>query len=212
MRSHGYDERVPRHTDVAQQRATIAAAVWRLATERGLESVSLRSVAAEAGVSMGRVQHYFRTKDELLLHGLQHAHQRMEDRIKQRVGGTSGGERDVLVAILEEMLGEHPDTRAAIRVGSAYAVHARGDERIAAVLTDGDDEIVALAVKVIAEAHQNEPAVDPAEEATALWAMVCGLGAAVALHGACPNQARDTLHYHLRRVLPSSNAPANRPG
>ena len=39
----------------------------RLAAKDGLERVSIRHVAAQAAVSIGQVQHYFRTKDELLL-------------------------------------------------------------------------------------------------------------------------------------------------
>src|SRR3954467_4457371 len=38
----------------------------RVAAHQGLEAVSLRHVATEAGVSTGMVQHYFRTKDEMM--------------------------------------------------------------------------------------------------------------------------------------------------
>jgi AcrR family transcriptional regulator len=42
-----------------------------LAATRGLEAVSLRHVATEAGVSTGMVQHYFRTKDEMMTFALE---------------------------------------------------------------------------------------------------------------------------------------------
>jgi TetR/AcrR family transcriptional regulator, transcriptional repressor of bet genes len=57
---------MPKQVDHDERRREIAAAVLRLVTTRGVESASLRSVAAEAGVSMGAVQHYFKTKDEML--------------------------------------------------------------------------------------------------------------------------------------------------
>ncbi|ADJ48081.1 TetR family transcriptional regulator [Amycolatopsis mediterranei S699] len=41
----------------------IAEALQRLTTRAGLEGVSLRQVAAEAGMSMGSVQHYFTRVD-----------------------------------------------------------------------------------------------------------------------------------------------------
>ncbi|MDO5682707.1 MAG: TetR family transcriptional regulator [Propionibacteriaceae bacterium] len=41
-------------------------AVWRVVARRGLGAVSFRSVATEAGVSPGRVQHYFESKDALV--------------------------------------------------------------------------------------------------------------------------------------------------
>ena len=59
---------MPRQVDHGQRRLQIARAVWSVMATRGLDAVSLRSVAAEAGISMGRVQHYFRSKDAMILH------------------------------------------------------------------------------------------------------------------------------------------------
>lgn len=194
-----------RAVDAEDQKAHIAAAVWRLVARGGLEAVSMRVVAAEAGVSLGRVQRYFLTKDELLLHSLQHAYQRMEARTEQRLAGTAGSDRQVLAAVLEEMLGEDLETREAIRINLAYAARALADERVAAVLTAGDEAILALATAVIAQARHDGhvgPEVDPQEEAHVLFALASGLGTGVALYGASPAAARATLEYHLRRVVP----------
>ena len=43
--------------------------MWAVIATGGIESVSLRSVAGQAQVSVGRIQHYFASKDELLQHG-----------------------------------------------------------------------------------------------------------------------------------------------
>ncbi len=205
MHLHCYDAPVPRVVDVEQQKAAIAAATARLVAANGLEAVSLRSVAAEAGVSMGRVQHYFATKDDLLLEALQRSYRRMERRIEQRLQHGAGGRRDVLVAILEELLAEDPETRDAIRINTAFAARALEDERIAAVLTEGDEEIQALAVAVVAEARAAGlvgPDVDPELDGRALFALATGLGSHVALYGTSPEAARATLHHHLQRVAP----------
>src|SRR5918999_5259641 len=126
---------MPRKVDIRhheKQKANIAEAVWRLAARAGLESVSMREVAAEAGVSNGRVQYYFPNKDAMLLYGLQLAQRRMERRVQQRleelpepVDGES-----VLRAVLDEMLGDDPDTQRAIRVSVAYQGRAVGDSHI----------------------------------------------------------------------------------
>lgn len=58
---------VPRQVDHAQRRTEISHAVWAVVARNGLDAVSLRTVAAEAGISAGRVQHYFATKDEMVL-------------------------------------------------------------------------------------------------------------------------------------------------
>lgn len=60
---------MPRVVDHQQRRAEIVHAVWQLIARRGIEGVTLRAVAAEAGISMGRVQHYFSSREELVLHG-----------------------------------------------------------------------------------------------------------------------------------------------
>ena len=48
-------------------REDIAAALIRVVAEQGLDAVSIRTVAREAGVSIGSVQYHFATKDDLLL-------------------------------------------------------------------------------------------------------------------------------------------------
>src|SRR5690606_5279156 len=60
---------MPRIVDHAERRAQIVMALWMVIAERGIEGVSLRTVAAAADVSMGRIQHYFGTKEALVLAG-----------------------------------------------------------------------------------------------------------------------------------------------
>jgi TetR/AcrR family transcriptional regulator, transcriptional repressor of bet genes len=57
---------MPKRVDHEERRRQIAAAVLRVLATRGIEGASVRTVAAEAGVSAGAVQHYFTTKDEML--------------------------------------------------------------------------------------------------------------------------------------------------
>lgn len=204
MRTHCYDGLVPRDADVEQQRTWIAEAVGRLIARGGLEAVSLRNTAREADVSMGRVQHYFSTKDELLLDALQRSYRSMETRVAARVDASAGEARGVLVAILEEILGEHPETRDAIRINMAFAARALDDPRVAAILTEGDGEIIALAEQVIMTHRADvDPPIDPQQEARVLFAMASGLGSSVALYGMPVTDARRTLHYHLNRVAPA---------
>jgi TetR/AcrR family transcriptional repressor of bet genes len=66
-----------------ERRRLIAEAVIRLVTTQGAEAASLRTVAAEAGVSMGAVQHYFKTKDEMLLFALEHGNDLLAVRVQE---------------------------------------------------------------------------------------------------------------------------------
>ena len=60
---------MPRVVDHEERRWEIVYALWLVIAEHGIEGVSLRHVAAAADVSMGRIQHYFGTKDALVLAG-----------------------------------------------------------------------------------------------------------------------------------------------
>jgi AcrR family transcriptional regulator len=204
MRSHCQRARitvVPKIVDAEEQRELLGRAVTRLVARSGLEAVSLRSVAAEAGVSMGRVQHYFASKDDLLLDALQRAYRRMEERIDARL--TDDSAEVAVVTILQELLGEHPDSRDAIRINCAFAARSLDDDRIAAALVDGDEEILAGCVEAVREALAAGRVrdLDPELEGTALFGLARGLGTGVALYGESVPQARRTLTYALRRAL-----------
>ena len=45
------------HTE--QRRTAIIHAVWQVIAERGMGAVTMRTVAAAAGVSVGRIQYWF---------------------------------------------------------------------------------------------------------------------------------------------------------
>ena len=77
---------MPKRVDPLAQRRSVAQAVFRLAGARGADAISMRDVAAEAGVSLGMVQHYFRSKDEVLLFALGH----MRDRVAAAAGPSRG--------------------------------------------------------------------------------------------------------------------------
>ena len=57
---------MPKVVDHDVRRREIAQAVWAVIAERGIEGVTLRSVAAEAGISVGRIQHYHASREELV--------------------------------------------------------------------------------------------------------------------------------------------------
>ncbi len=191
--------------DPTEQRKRIAEAVLRLMAQGGLEAVSLRTTAKEAGVSMGRVQYYFATKDDLLLEGLREAQERMEARFAERLQEAGGSGAQILRAILHEMLGETAETRDAIRIGLAFGTLARSDPQIAEIVGSEDDDIEALAESLIADAQRegrlNAP-IDPAIEARGLLALASAFGLEAALYGSESDGAREVLDYHLQRVCP----------
>ena len=53
---------MPRRVDHVERRAHITAALLRIAATRGLQAVTMREVAAEAGLSLRLVQYYMNDK------------------------------------------------------------------------------------------------------------------------------------------------------
>ena len=61
---------MPKQVDHAQRRAKIDEIVWAIIAENGIAAVTLRAIAARGDISMGRVQHYFPTRDAIVRHAL----------------------------------------------------------------------------------------------------------------------------------------------
>jgi TetR/AcrR family transcriptional repressor of bet genes len=202
---------VPRKVDIRRhekQKAEIAEAVWSLAARAGLESVSMREVAAEAGVSNGRVQYYFPNKEAMLLYGLRLAQRRMESRVRRRLRELPepvSGESD-LRAVLDEMLGDDPDTRQVIRVSLAYHGRALEDPYVAELLMGDDAELRTHVASVVQEAKadlRTPSGIDPEKEARIIWSVASGLATEIAFGQLSTQDARATMHYYLDRILDS---------
>lgn len=76
---------MPKVVDHEERRAELGAALWRLASRDGLEAVTVRRVAEEAGWSTGAVVHYFSDKEELLLF----AFRTVADRVGRRLAAAA---------------------------------------------------------------------------------------------------------------------------
>ncbi len=64
---------MPKIVDHDSQRGKFAEAVIRLVAREGLEGLTMRAVASEAGLSYGSLFHYFESKDDLLMHAVRHS-------------------------------------------------------------------------------------------------------------------------------------------
>ncbi len=81
---------MPKIVDHDVQRVKFAEAAMSLIARHGLEGVTMRAVAAEAGLSYGSLFHYFKSKDELLMHVIRHSTALQTKRINEYVGRYSG--------------------------------------------------------------------------------------------------------------------------
>ena len=72
---------MPKLIDHAKRREEIATAAWRVILQKGISAVSVRTVAAEAGLSVGSVRHVFASQTQLLAFAMELVIDRAEARI-----------------------------------------------------------------------------------------------------------------------------------
>ena len=123
---------MPKQVDHQERRETIARALWRVVDQRGVLRLSLREVATEAEMSHGQLQHYFASRQEMLLFAMDFAAEQTAQRVARGLQalGAAPHPRDVLRLILVEMLPLHDDARATSRMNAAYVLEALHDNMI----------------------------------------------------------------------------------
>jgi len=199
---------VPKLADHDARRAEIADAVLRIAGRTGLHSVTMRSVAAEAGVSVRLVQYYFETKELLLQFTLTRLARRMGERIQARLTrvGRAPSPRDTLTAVLTEALPTDEESRTFHLVYTAYAVLAVTDAKLAAQpFMDAPNAMEDFLVAQLESAQRTghiRADLDARTEAISLLALSAGLGTSVLLGQRSTKDALRILKYHLNRLTP----------
>ncbi len=197
---------MPKRVDHDERRHRIAEALWRIASARGLEGASLRDVAAEAGISLGQLQHYFRSKDDMLVFALDHIGELAAGRIRTRLRALpdSPSPRALLRETLAEMLPLDDRSRTGQLVQIAYFVRAVHDERLRRRAKEGIPalrELLAGWIRQAIEAGDIAADRDPATEAVLLLALVDGLTGYVLLDVQSPKEAMALLDAHLDRLF-----------
>jgi AcrR family transcriptional regulator len=188
--------------DSARQR--LLDALVAIIAERGLERASIREVAAAAGVSIGTVQYYCRSKDEMLRMTFEH----VITRIFQRAAEVETVEHigAFLRRGLLEFLPLDEARGVESRVYLAFAARAAVAPNLAAVqheFMSRSRTSCAQAFRLAGERGQARPGLDAEVAAAATVALVDGL----LLHlltdpaGMPGDTAVAVLDEHLRRYL-----------
>ncbi|GAB2485347.1 TetR/AcrR family transcriptional regulator [Promicromonospora xylanilytica] len=179
MQSYCYAVRMPRVVDHEERRTQIVYALWLVIAQHGIEGVSLRHVAAEAGVSMGRIQHYFGTKEALVLAGCTAL-------VETAYGGyletADADPRVRLLHVVSQQIPRDDGGRTGVSVWYAYVAKSINHAAVRQVLAEarrGAEEECARLIRAdrANSADRGEDADDPAalEQARRLLALSDGL-------------------------------------
>ncbi|MCZ7375792.1 TetR family transcriptional regulator C-terminal domain-containing protein [Micromonospora sp. WMMC250] len=192
---------MPKKVDHQERRTLIADALMRVAADQGLEAVSLRHVAAAAGVSAGMVQHYFRTKDEMMAFALSVVRERSQVRVTDAVSrlGENPPPRLLLRTLLAALLPLDEHTRDDGRVALAFLAYTAVRPVAATGLREGTRQLTEFVAGVL-------PAGRGDAAAAGLLALTEGLGVYLLGGQYTAEQALGALDAHLDLLFGSSAA------
>ncbi|MFW6773430.1 TetR/AcrR family transcriptional regulator [Nocardioides sp. CPCC 205120] len=190
---------MPRTADHDQRRRSIAAAFQALLAEGGLGSTTYPRLAARAGISVGLIQHYFASKEELLRFAYADCLARRDTRIAALVDAGEAAGRPVSAMLTDSLLELVPlddERRTEHAVVQSLLTGALHDPALADVARAASREThhrVRVAVENAKRCGEVEPAVDAAATATVLLATTRGIATGVALGepGTPPGTAAD---------------------
>lgn len=198
---------MPRIVDHEERRAEIVLALWLVIAEHGIEGVSLRQVAAAAGVSMGRIQHYFGTKEALVLAGCNALVDNAYAGYQETADATP---RDRLLHVVSQQIPENDAGRIGVSVWYAYVAKSINHPAVRQVLAEArrgaEDECARLIRAGRADRGAGDEADggagDPAalEQARRLLALADGLTLRVLVRDLEPAEALATLQAEVDHV------------
>ncbi|MEV6596220.1 TetR family transcriptional regulator C-terminal domain-containing protein [Actinoplanes sp. NPDC051346] len=188
---------MPKKVDHQERRRLIADALMRVAADQGLEAVSLRHVAAAAGVSTGLVQHYFRTKDEMMTFALSVVRERSRTRLTEAIGrlGDDPPARLLLRTLIVALLPLGEQSRENGRVALAFLAYTAVRPEAASSLRRDTTAMLRFIAGLL-------PGPAPAAAAANLLALMEGLGVYLLCGHYSPDQALAALDAHLDLQFP----------
>lgn len=187
--------KLPRTVDHDERRTEICEALLRIAATVGINAVTMRSVATEAGVSLRLVQYYFGTKADLmnatLIHLEKMSHQRLAAKLAALPENVSI--RAYIDAIFREALPTDSESQKFHLVWTSYAMLAATNpefskEQIAAGPARMEHQIAAA----LRDAQKNgeiSGVRDFTHDSANLLALSHGLGTAVLIGLHTPDEA-----------------------
>ncbi|MFF9094153.1 TetR/AcrR family transcriptional regulator [Streptomyces sp. NPDC014802] len=196
---------MPKVVDPQARRAAVAEAVWRLILSRGLEGVSVRTVAKEAGLSTGALRHYFAGQSDVLTFAMQLVIDRVRARVQALEPQPDAG-ATVLRAV-EELLPLDAERRAEAEVWLAFTVRAQTDPALRALRDTSYELLQDLCHRLVEALRQDDPGTDPdlRVEGERLYALIDGLVVHCVIRPdrATPSLMRDVIARHLSELAGS---------
>ncbi|GAB2756591.1 TetR/AcrR family transcriptional regulator [Amycolatopsis magusensis] len=205
---------MPKIVDPGSRRTEVAEAVFRVVVTRGLAQASLRNVAAEAGLAIGSVRHYFTGSDEMIEFALEVFIERVSVRVLARVddvraASSAEARRAAVEELLAELLPLDDERYTECVVWLAFADAARTSPRLQPLLRklyDGTRMVIRKVLERSAASGNLTEGLDIEVEVERLGALIDGLltDGVVQPDRMTPELSRAVLRAHLDSISRSA--------
>lgn len=172
---------MPKIVDPTARRAEVVDAVLRIAERDGLEQATLRNIAAEAGLAIGSVRHYFADHAEVMEVAMRELVERLTARLFSKVEAVQASGADRRAGV-EDLLAEFLPLDEQRRVESAawlsFVTASRTEPRLRPLtlkMQNGSKTIMERVMAGIVASGKAAPDLDPAVETDRLVALIDGL-------------------------------------
>lgn len=174
-----------RQADHAERRRLFAAAALNVISRDGVEGLTLREVAREAGFTTGALTHYFQSKDDVLIAASEHAAEQVREPMEEAAQAESALE--ALRSLLHTALPASTSMKARWRFWIAFWERAAHSPQVGRVMRERYVEWsnrVATLIRRAQAQGEVDPGADPEALARELIALVDGLGVQVLIGAA----------------------------
>ncbi len=191
MEVHRQPGRPPlRAAELARRKSAILDAALRLVAAQGAGAVRLRDVARESGVSVGSLQYYFDSRDQLIREAFdQHAREVVD--LVTLAGDISATPGARLAAVIEAAV-LRPDLRFSAALWMEFVTAGLHDDQLRPLLASAYEawrELLAEVVRAGTESGEFRPLLPPETVVACLVALIDGFELAVAIDAADATQA-----------------------
>jgi AcrR family transcriptional regulator len=190
--------RTVNQTAHARRRAELVDAVFRIVSRDGIEHVSVRNVAREAGLSSGTLRHYFATQAELLAFALGE----VEHRLRARLAPIGDGQlpRRALEQVLRQLVPLTSESVVHHQIWLAFVAKAITDPALQSLNARVYDDLRELLRRMVQSVVRPEQ--DLEMEVERLYALVDGLVVHAALRPDqwSPERLMRVLTYHVESL------------
>lgn len=167
---------MPKIVDHQIRKEQLAEAAWKVIRREGLDKLSVRRVADEAGISLGSLRHYFETQAELLTFSMRLLSKRVNERI-QKLTYTDDMRRNMEM-VIAELLPLDEERMAEAELWLSYVGKVISDPAIRELSLEVHDELYAgfrQMLDTLINLNLLKDGIDPGEESKLLHALVDGL-------------------------------------